>query len=452
MRNCLFVVLLAGLISACTSSGKPDNIVVTFDVKNPTATEVVLVYHRTINSVPLNEQGYGADTISGVNALYANLFYGQNERKIYLEKGDRVHITFDGNDYVGTFKFEGEKAPVIDYLNTVTLTSLPDETYALPLNEYMQKVEQKEQEAYKLLNVRGLDGIGNFNKMEAARIHYSYGTGVVMYPMGHIMMTQDSTYRPDEAYYDTLRKYMVEDEDWLDMDEYRDFVVELSHILDTPNREVTDYYPKTVAQMRYIADNFKNERVKEVLLNSLAAEYVERFGIKNITDLENIYHTYVKDTVLLADYQDKYEKWNLSSPGKPSPDFQAVDINGKSYSLADFKGKYLYIDLWATWCGPCQRELPFLKKLESKFEGKNITFLSLSIDHDKAKWEAKVNSGDLSGVQLLIGRGSSFQRAYNIEGIPRFLLLDKEGKIINNDMLRPSSDDTERILNTLEGI
>ena len=62
MRNCLFVVLLAGLISACTSSGKPDNIVVTFDVKNPTATEVVLVYHRTINSVPLNEQGSMART------------------------------------------------------------------------------------------------------------------------------------------------------------------------------------------------------------------------------------------------------------------------------------------------------------------------------------------------------------------------------------------------------
>ena len=90
MRNCLFVVLLAGLISACTSSGKPDNIVVTFDVKNPTATEVVLVYHRTINSVPLNEQGYGADTISGVNALYANLFYGQNKRK-YIWKKEIVY-------------------------------------------------------------------------------------------------------------------------------------------------------------------------------------------------------------------------------------------------------------------------------------------------------------------------------------------------------------------------
>ena len=88
MRNCLFVVLLAGLISACTSSGKPDNIVVTFDVKNPTATEVVLVYHRTINSVPLNEQGYGADTISGVNALYANLFYGHGK---YIWKKEIVY-------------------------------------------------------------------------------------------------------------------------------------------------------------------------------------------------------------------------------------------------------------------------------------------------------------------------------------------------------------------------
>ena len=83
MRNCLFVVLLAGLISACTSSGKPDNIVVTFDVKNPTATEVVLVYHRTINSVPLNEQGYGADTISGVNAC---LLY-TSSGKISYERG-----------------------------------------------------------------------------------------------------------------------------------------------------------------------------------------------------------------------------------------------------------------------------------------------------------------------------------------------------------------------------
>ena len=71
-------------------------------------------------------------------------------------------------------------------------------------------------------------------------------------------------------------------------------------------------------------------------------------------------------------------------------------------TLRDFRGKYIYIDMWATWCGPCQKELPFLKKLEEKFKGRNIVFVGLSIDQDKAKWAARVKSGALSGTQLYI--------------------------------------------------
>ena len=78
--------------------------------------------------------------------------------------------------------------------------------------------------------------------------------------------------------------------------------------------------------------------------------------------------------------------------------------------------------------------------------------LGLSVDKDKAAWEKMAASGQLAGVQLLLGSGSRFQSDYNIEGIPHFILLDKEGKVVNADMLRPSSEDTERILNELEGI
>ena len=78
----------------------------------------------------------------------------------------------------------------------------------------------------------------------------------------------------------------------------------------------------------------------------------------------------------------------------PSPDFKGQDINGKTLSLKDFNGKYLYIDVWATWCGPCKKEIPFLKELEKKFEGKNITFLSLSTDQNKTDWENMVKSGE----------------------------------------------------------
>ena len=139
-------------------------------------------------------------------------------------------------------------------------------------------------------------------------------------------------------------------------------------------------------------------------------------------------------------------------PGKPSPALSAVDIDGKEWTLADFKGKYVYIDMWATWCAPCKREMPYLKELEKKFADAEIVFLGLSVDRDKAKWEEMVRTGNLTGVQLYLGAQSRFQKAYNVDGIPRFILLDKEGVIISNDMTRPSAKETAETLEALPGI
>ena len=90
------------------------------------------------------------------------------------------------------------------------------------------------------------------------------------------------------------------------------------------------------------------------------------------------------------------------------------------------------VDFWATWCGPCKQEMPYLKQLEKQFEDASIVFLGLSVDRDKSKWEEMARSGNLTGVQLYLGTQSSFQEAYRAESIPRFILLDKEGKIISN--------------------
>ena len=127
-------------------------------------------------------------------------------------------------------------------------------------------------------------------------------------------------------------------------------------------------------------------------------------------------------------------------------------MNGKEYTLADFRGKYVYIDMWATWCGPCKREMPYLKALEEEFEDAEIVFVGLSVDKDKAAWEKMVKEGGLTGVQLYLGLGSSFQEAYRVEGIPRFILLDKDGNIISNDMSRPSEEKTAETLRNLDGI
>ena len=130
--------------------------------------------------------------------------------------------------------------------------------------------------------------------------------------------------------------------------------------------------------------------------------------------------------------------------GKDSKGFEYENHAGGKTKLEDFKGKYVYIDVWATWCGPCRAEIPFLKKVEAKYEGKKIEFVSISVDEDKdhAKWIKFVTDKQLGGVQLFADKNwmSDFIKAYGINSIPRFILLDPQGKVVSADADRPSDE------------
>ncbi|MGV0937176.1 TlpA family protein disulfide reductase [Empedobacter falsenii] len=115
-----------------------------------------------------------------------------------------------------------------------------------------------------------------------------------------------------------------------------------------------------------------------------------------------------------------------------APDFSLADINGKRFDLSDFNGKYVYMDIWATWCGPCKVQIPFMKELEKQFHDAPIHFVSVSLDklEDKPIWEKMVRENQMSGVQLFAGREDNFGFDYKIEYIPTFIILDKEGNIM----------------------
>lgn len=138
--------------------------------------------------------------------------------------------------------------------------------------------------------------------------------------------------------------------------------------------------------------------------------------------------------------------------GAVAPDFKYPNPKGKMYSLKNFKGKYVYIDVWATWCGPCCKEIPSLKELEEKLAKKKIAFVSLSCDKNIKVWKKMVKEDQLGGVQLCMGEDMTFRDAYGITAIPRFILLDKEGKIVNVFMTPPSDPETEKTLLALPGI
>ncbi len=428
-----------------------DGITVHFDVRNALVNHVVLVYHQSVNEYQLAD-GKTTVRLDGMDALYAKVYYGEKSKDIYLQKGDDMTVSFNGNDFDNSFAVKGGNEKAVDYLNKIQVMGLPDQTYALPWNEFKQTVTSKIASMKRLLKVRKFSSDDKFQKMEEGRITYFYANAFLMYPVSHLYLTQDTTMVLGKDYDDTLREYVKEEADLADIDEYRNYMIETSHVLDETGKNIRQYYPKVVAEMTYIGEHFENEKVRESLIHHLAFTYVEGNGTDSITDLQNLYYTYVTSPYLNAIFKQACAKWDKAAVGRPSPDFKGVDVNGKELALRDFIGKYVYIDMWATWCGPCQKELPYLKKLEAKYKGRNIVFVGLSIDADKAKWEERVKSGALCGTQIYIGRGTKFQSDYRIAGIPRFILLDPQGRIVNPDMTRPSSEDTEKILDSQPGL
>jgi thiol-disulfide isomerase/thioredoxin len=137
----------------------------------------------------------------------------------------------------------------------------------------------------------------------------------------------------------------------------------------------------------------------------------------------------------------------------PSPSFNYDNYAGGKSKLEDFRGKYVYIDVWATWCGPCRAEIPFLKKAEEKYHDQNISFVSISIDQlkDVEKWKTLIKEKELGGVQLFADNdwNSQFVKDFGITGIPRFILIDPTGKIVNADASRPSSSELQAQLDAL---
>ncbi len=125
-----------------------------------------------------------------------------------------------------------------------------------------------------------------------------------------------------------------------------------------------------------------------------------------------------------------------------APNFDYENHKGGNTTLASLKGKYVYVDIWATWCGPCLAEIPALKKMEAAFHGKNIAFVSISVDADKDhdKWKTLVTNKELTGIQLFAGKTvlSEFIKTFDVNTIPRFILIDPNGIVVDADAKRPS--------------
>ncbi len=188
-----------------------------------------------------------------------------------------------------------------------------------------------------------------------------------------------------------------------------------------------------------------NDTLKGDAILQTAARY------KSYNDYQVLMDTYGKYLLTASQQQlgrDILAPLATLKPGDASFAFSYPDKNGKTVTTADLKGKVVLVDVWATWCGPCKAEIPYLKKLEEEMKGTNVEFVSISVDEakDKDKWLKMIETDHLGGTQLFATGWGDLAKYYKITGIPRFMVFDTKGKIVTIDSPRPSDPALKTLL------
>jgi thiol-disulfide isomerase/thioredoxin len=214
------------------------------------------------------------------------------------------------------------------------------------------------------------------------------------------------------------------------------------------------YEGRDLVKLRVVTNEFTEPFIKEYLSYGLTNNVLKM--VKSKTAREEAYQTFLAIATngkAKNELKEIHENNTMMASNAMAPDFNYVTVDNKKVSLKDLRGKYVYIDVWATWCGPCKAEIPSLQKVEKDYHDKNIEFVSLSVDKqaDKGKWEKYVKENKLGGIQVIADKDfeSEFIRKFNIAAIPRFILIDPQGKIVSGDALRPSDPALRDQLNKL---
>ena len=396
------LIIVAGIYLVMNTETYPNQVTITGEITNPKGELVTFSNQDTTYSTIATANGTFTISFNLDSTTYLDFGHGLERTAMYVYPGDKIKLTIDTELFDETIKYKG----------SLSSSFLAKKYLLQEENDFFGKVYYMSSgEAYKaVLDSFKIDVINEFGEITDSAFINSEITSI----------DEKNTYFIGRQ--EKLANYSVDVKNY--MWETRNIARDFNFYTALDSLNSTDF-------------------------NNMAEQYTAAFQtlLDNVTDAE-----------FLVTAQEKIKKttnsWverktavdNMPKVGEPAIDFTYTDKEGNEFSLTSFKGNLVYVDVWATWCGPCKAEIPSLQQLEADYHDKNITFMSVSVDTDKEAWVKMVTEQELGGVQLWADGWSEITKDYAIFGIPRFMLFDANGNVISTDSPRPSSSEIRELL------
>lgn len=481
MKHITSILLITALLASCKPEPKV-TCLISGTVKNATDKEIKLTVGTKVDTLKLNADGTFSKEISVTKPSDAVLQGTKLYAALFLSPGKDLAITVDALDFNKDLTFTGTLAAE---------------------NEFIVKKSEGEQAMYERLNaayrspftpadfkrirdsirLADLDFLAKytspkgkldpaFTDRQKTVIEFAYYGDLNNYPM---MAGYYNTDKPEipENWYSFLDGVVLDNPSLLDISEARYFIqsyvsAQAVKASGVPQEKAYNNPEVRKATFKYLNENFKNPEFYNLFAFESLKGTIDSQGPAGLEEQIADYMAKSTDEANKKALKDMVDGWATMAAGQPAPVFNLPDIDGKMVSLTDFAGKYVFIDYWATWCGPCKAEIPSYKKLIEDYTGKNIVFISISVDKDKAAWEKMVKEGipevdpetgkpavpakmiAMSWLQL--HDAVKYNKIWLVKFIPTFVLIDPMGKIVNSRAERPSNPDLRKVIDALPGI
>lgn len=444
----LLSLIILVSISACNSKLKKKEVLMfSAEIENPNADSLYIentLTGKVVIAFRLNNGVLSKDSVA-IPMGYYRINIGKETTMCFLKPNYDLHLTLNTKEFDESIKYSGIGASENNYLAKKYLLeeSFEDVNYYgyyanLEEEDFLSFVDSIYNLHIDLFNQNKQNFDKDFAKLEFNYLKITYQLKLADYESMHRFLTNNQTFSVSNKFPNPFADIILDDEMFLIISNYLHYVALYfqSETLNKFKENDTLSFYNTFIDL--IDSELKNKKIKE----EVAYDFFK--GRFSYADNPKYCYTKLKKIISNPEYikeiDESYAKLMRIEKGSISPTFELYDIDSNLVKLEDFKGKLIYIDIWATWCSPCIKEIPDLDKLQTELKNKNIVFISICQNDDKEMWKATVLTNKLQGIHLFVpDNDNKFLSDYLVNGVPRYILIDEKGYIIDADALRPSN-------------
>lgn len=383
---------------------------------------------------------------------------------IYVTPGDSIHLEYYNSDLQNNFNritFTGNHS----FENNLLLELKPilkfdDNTYDAFYNTseelFLHKLDSIETIANAILNSYRSESVtdsSSFVSLTKNFIDFKIAGYLEKYPIIMEHSFKQGRIELSDHYMDRKRSYDLNDS------------TQLNNI--AFNNYAFDIVQRNVSKLFYGIGYDKNGRsnpdvgmyfaaIDSIFDEKEVVDYLKYRSLVNEVYMGNSvpeeFLLLFKESNTLEIYLSKLDQLS-NGYSESSIDYKFQDADGNYRYLSEFKGKIIYMDIWATWCGPCHQERVYFEELIDKFgkDNEDIVFIGISLDTDIVKWKNRIGYEEMKGVQFILtdGFNSDLCKDFSIAAIPRFILVGRDRNVVESNAIYPSDKEAFTYLNNL---